>query len=135
MDQNPLGYVELGAAFLGQFYQSTTGQPQFPFRSSPIDRSETAFSEGGQSFTDVREQSEAFAVRYLGLTKTERDRMLEVFEFQGLGTPFFIHMDPNAAYFLDSPTSIRFVKFATPPTYELASPNNWTMDLELREEL
>lgn len=132
---NPLGYVELGSAFLGNFWEPTRGAIQIPFNGSYVDRSITVFSEGGQTFSDIREKTEMFNVEWKGLTITEKEKIDEIFERFGLSLPFFVSIDPTPAMSSAANYFLRFVKFETAPTYILESPENFSCSMTLREEL
>lgn len=133
--QNALGYLELGAVFLGDFFQPTRGAIQFPFQGQYIDRSPTIFSEGGQTFSDEQEKSEVFSVEWFGLTISEKEELDEHFDNVGTVSPFFLQFDPNAAISSSSRYYIRYCKFVTSPQYDLVSPGNYRMRMTLREEL
>lgn len=132
---NPLGYVEIGSVFLGRVYSPTQGRPQFPFDFELIDRSPLIFSEGGQTFSDIREQSAEYSTQWLGVKKGEMEQILEFFADVGISRPFFVMFDPDEVFNTDFKKSIKFVKFADRPTFSLQSPNNYSMTLNFREEL
>lgn len=132
---NPNLYVELGVVYLGDIYTTDRGRVQFPFKGAPKDYSTTIFSEGGQTFSDIREKSEEFTIEWFGLTIDDVEQLLEIFDDFGTSFPFFISFDPDAAFSTDADTKIRFVKFATEPDYELSSPGVFSMSMRLREEL
>jgi hypothetical protein len=133
--ENAYGYVEVGAFFLGEYYSPTTGRVQFPLDSSFIDRSTNVFSEGGQSFSDIREQSQEFSVEWFGLTKTDIEDITEIFRDYGIAKPFFVSMDTAAVYSSLANRRLKFVKFASEPSYTLEAPNIFRMDMKFREEL
>lgn len=132
---NPNLYVEIGSVFLGNFYSPTRGAVQFPFSSTPIDRSTTIFSEGGQTFSDIREKSQSFNLDWSALTSTEMEELLEVFDDFGTGIPFFIQLDPDGVFSSSANYYTRFVKFESEPKYSLERPNFFQTTWQLREEL
>lgn len=134
-DQNPLGYVEVGAFFLGESYNPTYGKPQFPFNGQYVDRTENIFSEGGQSFSDIFPQTERFQVQWSFLRKDEKEKFQELYRMVGKGTPFFVSFDPNEAFSTTEARNIRYVKFESEPTYELATPNNFRSAMVFLEQL
>lgn len=134
-DQNPLGYIEVGAFFLGEYYAPTQGVVQFPLQSSYIDRSEITYSEGGQEYSDIREKSQSFSVTWNGLTKTEIEDIDEIFNVYGTSLPFFVSMDSDEVYSSVLNRRVRFVKFADEPSYSFISPNLFTMTMQFREQL
>jgi hypothetical protein len=132
---NPLGYEQIGSAFLGNYYETTRGKPSFPLNFLPIDRSETVFSEGGQTFSDIREKSEGLSVQYRLLTKQEREELNSIFDKFGTAVPFFIALDNDETFSTDANVMVRYVKFAEPIKFTLETPNNFSADVSLREEL
>lgn len=134
-DQNPLGYIELGAAFLGDYTTTTRGSVQFPFGSQYIDRTETIFSEGGQTFSEIREQSQSFSLRWSHLTIAELELFDEVFSEFGTGVPFFIHYDVDTVFNSKTNKSVRYVKFQSPPSYALERPEFFTSQHQFLEQL
>lgn len=132
---NPLGFVEVGSVFLGDYYKSTRGQPQFPFRTIEVDRSETIFSEGGQTFSEIREKTERFQVDYFGLTIAEKEALVDIFDEFGTSVPLFISYDPNGVFTSVANLMCRYVKFEAEPSIDLVSPGNFRMSLQFREEL
>jgi len=132
---NPQGYLEVGSLFLGDFFEATRGRVQFPFSGSYIDRSPTVFSEGGQTFSDIREKSEAFTLDWYGLTVADKEQIDDLFTTYGTSIPFFIVLDPNEAFSSTAGYYVRYVKFESPPSYSLESPGNYACAMSLREEL
>lgn len=134
-DQNPLGYIEIGSLFLGIHYVPTNGSVQFPFQSSFIDRSTTVTAEGGQTFSDIKEKTQSYSLKWLNLSKDEIEDLTDIFNTYGTSVPFFISFDNNAVFSSSVNRRVKFVKFASEPTYELSSPDFFTMTMNLREEL
>jgi hypothetical protein len=132
---NPLGYVEIGSLFLGTLYTPTRGAAQFPLRSLPVDRTETIFSEGGQTFSDIREKTSRFEIQMIGLTYAEQESLMDIFDTYGIGRPFFVVLDPNQVFSSSINLSIRFVKWEAEPQFELVSPNHFRAQMLFREEL
>lgn len=132
---NPLGYVEIGSIFLGRVYSPTYGRPQFPFNIELVDRSPLIFSEGGQTFSDIREQTAQYQTDWLGLRKDEVESVMDFFADVGTARPFFVLFDPDEVFSTDFKKSLKYVKFASEPRFSLVTPNNYRMTLEFREEL
>lgn len=132
---NPNGYVEIGALYLGTVYETTRGKAQYPFASAMIDRSETVFSEGGQTFSDTREKSQSFTLQWAGLTIAEVEKLVEIFETYGTSKPFFIQFDPDSSFSSSGDYFTRYCKFIEPPNYQLESPGNFSLTMSIREEL
>lgn len=135
MDQNPLGYVQIGAFFLGNAFQPIRGRVQFPFQSSYIDPSETQKSDGGQSFSDVFEQSQSYSAKWLGLKKEDQENITDLFRQYGTSFPFIVSFDSVSAFSSSLNRMVKFVKFSNEPTYEIISPNNFTCDMQFEEQL
>lgn len=132
---NSQGYIEIGSAFLGDYIEPTTGAPQFPFTDNQIDRSNTIFSEGGQTFSDIREKTASFSFQWIGLTTTEKESINDFFSKSGTSNPFFIVMDEDEAFSNRTNYYTRYVKFENAPSFSLSRPNNWSVTFNLREEL
>lgn len=135
LDQNPRGYIEVGELYLGGHYSPDVGKPQFPFVSNFVDRTETVFSEGGQSFSEIRETSQEFQVDWFPLAKDEIEDLKDLFDQFGTGKSLFISFDSDAVFSTAEQRMIRFVKFASPPNYQLTDPNIFRMTMRFREEL
>lgn len=132
---NTAGYVEIGSIFLGIYFQPTTGAIQFPLSGGYIDRSQTSFSEGGQTFSDIRQKSEALDFDWKYLTYSEKEEIDAIFDNSGTSLPFFIQLDPDMVFSSTTAKYIRFVKFESEPRYSLDSPNNFSCRMQCREEL
>lgn len=133
--KNPLGYVEVGSIFLGDFFTPSQGSVQFPFEGNYVDESNIIFSEGGQSFVDIVEQTETFSFEISFLTVNEKEQIDLFFQKVGKGVSFFIVMDPNAVFSSDNNYFFRYVKFIDPPSYRLTNPGLFSVTMNLREEL
>lgn len=132
---NANGYVELGTVYLGDLFQATRGAVQFPFNGTYIDRSTTAFSEGGQTFSDIKPKSEQFSIRWFGLTIAEKEQIDDIFDTFGTSKPFFIQLDKTPAFSSTDSYYLRYCKFSTAPSYSLVSPGVFGCNMALREEL
>lgn len=135
LDQNPLGYIELGAVFLGNTYTTDRGAAQFPFQSEFDDQSKTVLSEGGQSFSDIIEKTQDFSLTWNALTKEEIEAISEIYERYGKSYPFFMAFDATEAFSTSIERRVRYVKFREDPSYQLDNPNNFSMRMRFREEL
>lgn len=134
-DQNPLGYIQIGAFFLGESFSPGRGRVQFPFSAEYIDRSEVVVSEGGQSFGDVFEQTESYNPQWLGLQEEDIELLDDIFRKYGTVFPFFVSMDTAEAYSTKANRRIKFVRFSQEPKYTLESPHNFACQMELLEQL
>lgn len=134
-DQNPLGYVQVGAFYLGGMYSPANGTPQFPFRQINVDRSETVYSEGGQTFSEEKQKTERFAIDWRYLSSDEKEDMEDLFQKFGTHTPFFISMDTSEYFSTTQAEFIRYVKFIEEPTFELFRAGLWSGTLTFEEQL
>lgn len=134
-NDNTAGYIEVGALYLGDFFDPTRARVQYPFAGSYVDRSITTFSEGGQSFSDVREKTEVFSISWFGLTVAEKEQIDTMWLSFGTSQPFFVEFDPDTSFYSTVNKSIRYVKFQQEPSYDLVSPANFSCRMTLREEL
>jgi hypothetical protein len=132
---NPQGFIEIGSLFLGDFFKPVRGAVQFPFAGKYVDRSNTVFSEGGQSFSDIREKTEQFELNWFGLTVLEKEEIDQHFENYGVSIPFFVCFDKDEVFSSDANYYIRYVKFSDDPSYKLTSPGVFECSMSLREEL
>lgn len=135
MDQNPNGYIQIGAFFLGNAFEPIRGRVQFPFQSRFVDRSQILSSEGGQSFADIYEQTQEYSIKWLGLKKEDKEDLTDLFRVYGVAKPFFVSFDTCAAFSETQNRMMKFVKFQSEPTWELISPNNFTCSMTFKEEL
>jgi hypothetical protein len=135
VDQNALGYVEVGAFFLGKIYSPQRGRAGFPMTVSFVDRTQNIFSEGGQSYSDIFEKTQIHTLNWNGLTKEDIEELDDIFETYGTGIPFFISIDSDAAFSTSLNRRLVFVKFDKEPQYELISMNNYSVSTSFREEL
>lgn len=131
---NAAGYVQIGSLYLGDLFTPTRGRVQYPFTGAYVDRSITSFSEGGQSFSDIREKTEVFTITWFGLTIADREEIDTLWDTLGKSNPFFIQFDSESAFSTDVEMT-RYVKFQQEPTYDLVSPTNFACRMILREEL
>ena len=132
---NPLGYVSLGAIFVGNFLNPSRGRANFPLVQSYIDRSQNVFSEGGQSFSDIKQKTQQFTVTIKGLQKADIEEFDIFFNDVGTGVGFFVSMDSDAIYSSNKNRRIILCKFNAAPRWSFVSPDNFTGNLVLREEL
>jgi len=135
VDQNPKGYIQVGAFYLGDMYQTVRGAPQFPFNSAPVDKTETVFSEGGQTFSEIKPQTDRFTLDWRALTVAEKERFELIFEEVGTGTPFFISIDTSVAFSSSQQYYIRYVKFIDEPKFDLSRPGIYNTTLSFEEQL
>ncbi len=132
---NPNGFIELGSVLLGDFFDPARGRVQFGKKDKYIDRSTTVFSEGGQEFSDIKQQSQQFDIVWRGLQKQDIEDLDILFQKFGTSTPFFVSMDVDAVYTTIAQRALRYVKFSSEPETVIESPNNFTVTMKFREQL
>lgn len=132
---NPNGYVQIGSLFLGDYFEPTRGGVQFPFSGAFIDSSVTSISEGGQSFSDVRQKTEVFSIDWYGINITDKELINDLWDNLGTSNSFFMQFDPDTAFSSSANKMIRYVKFQQAPQWNLVSPGNFSCKMTLREEL
>lgn len=132
---NPDLYIEISTLFLGDYVEPARGSVQFPLSAEFLDNTSTTYSESGQSFSDIKQKRERFSLSWYGLTVAEKEEIEDFFEVVGTGLPWFIAMDPDAAFSSHMEKMIRYVKFESPPRWKLESPTNFSLDMELLEEV
>lgn len=131
----PNGYVQLGALLMGDYWSPTRARAQFPLKQAYQDMSTTMISEGGQSFSDIKEITSTFDVEILGLYKEDVEEFDDFFSRVKTAKPFFISMDTAEVFSSDMNRRIMLCKFEREPVWTLESPNNFTLTFSLREEL
>lgn len=135
MDQNPNGYIQIGAFFLGTAFEPARGRVSFPLQSKYEDRSATVTSEGGQIFSDIYEQTQEYTLKWQGLQKADKEDLNQVFTDYGTVNPFFISLDTDSVYSTSQNRMFKFVRFASEPSWELITPDNFSCSMTLREDL
>jgi hypothetical protein len=135
VDQNPNAYIQIGAFFLGTAFEPPRGRITFPLQSKYEDRSITVTSEGGQIFTEVYEQTQDYTIKWQGLEKADKEDLNQIYSDFGTANPFFISLDTDSVYSTAKNRMYKFVRFASEPSWELVSPNNFSCNMVLREDL
>lgn len=133
--QNEYGYLEFSNLFIGQAFIPERGCAQFGFLNRLRDLSVTAYSESGVSLTDIKPQHQEFSFEFSFLTKEDVDNFMFLFEVHGTGKPFPIIMDKNLVFSVNSQDMTKYVKMLSEPDIRLVSPDNFTVSINLREEL
>lgn len=134
-DQNPFGYVEVGAFMLGDFFAPVRGRAQYGLDIDLVDHTQTLFSEGGQSYADIKPKTANYSISWRGLKKEAVEEIENQFAVYGTGIPFFVGLDTVPAFSSSSQRRLLFCKFAQEPRFTLISPNNFECSMLLREEL
>lgn len=134
-NDNPLGYIEVGAFFLGNYFNPTRGRVQFPLSVSTIDESDSIVSEGGQTYSDIKQPTASYQVRWFGLQKADIEEFEDQFQVYGSNRPFFVVMDSDATYSTTNTRRVLFAKIVGTPQWNLISPDNFELSLNLVEQL
>ncbi len=132
---NPNGYIQLGAVFLGNYMSWARGRANFPLKQGYIDRSVNVFSEGGQSFADIKSKTQKFSVSINALQKADIEEMDVFFNDFGTGKPFFVSMDTGQVFSSNVNRRVMLCKFDRAPSYDFLSPDFFIANITLREEL
>jgi len=132
---NPNLFTELGFVYLGNIFTMDRGAGQFPLSTTHNDRSVTVTSEGGETFTDIRQKHDIIPLLIRFMTKEEREDMKFIFDKFGKATPFFVELDADLAFTTSREEGLVFVKMENSPTDILETPNNFGVRVSLREEL
>jgi hypothetical protein len=132
---NADGYVEISNIYLGEIYEPTQGMVNFPLAVEFIDLTKADASETGVMFANVIQQTAIYNLNWFGLTKTEFEVLTQFIKDHGVGYPFFISLDPNSVYSSSAGKWIKYCRFNVAPKARLESPNVFSMDWQLREEL
>lgn len=132
-DQNPNGYIEVGAFMLGEFFNPVRGRVQFPLEISQEDRTNVVFSEGGQSYSDIKPKSARYSINWFGLQKADIELIEDYFAIYGKGIPFFVSMDSTEVFTSEAERRVIFCSFENEPSFTLERPDVWSTSFVLRE--
>ena len=133
--ENSNGYIQLGYVHLGSLLKPTRGRVTFGFGAGYDDFSNSVRALGGQVFSNLRAKTQTFQVSWEKLTKDDRDLFEDHFNNRGLSLPFIAVFDNGTVLSNDQPRFTRLVKYAETPSYQLVSPNNYTITMTLQEAL
>lgn len=132
---NSFGYIEISKIYLGDSIITTQGAVQFPLNTTMVDYGERSISRAGVTFHDSVQLTELIDVSWSFLSKSEKDEMEDFSRDVGLADPFFVGLDPDENFSQDMERHIRLVKFDSTPGFSLQTPNNFSSDWTLREEV
>jgi hypothetical protein len=133
--ENPRGYVEIGAVYLGDLMDFTRGAAVFPLERSGLDRSQTVFSEGGQAYALELPKTQGFRIQWQGILKEEAERMWAHWETVGKTRSFFLILDLPEAFTSNAQDWVKLVRFDNDHSDRLLSPNNFEAAWSLLEQL
>jgi hypothetical protein len=132
---NAYGYVEMAKCYLGEAVIPTTGAVQFPLNSTLVDYGERTIAKSGNVYYDVAALTEILEMNWSFLTKSEKEELEDFVRTVGLSTPFFVCLDPDENFSTDLERYVKYVRFDDPPKFSLVTPNNFSSDWSIREEL
>lgn len=134
-DQNPNGFVEVGAFMLGEFFNPVRGRVQFPLDISQEDRTTVVYSEGGQSYSDIKPKTASYSIKWFGLQKADIEYIEDQWARYGKGVPFFAAIDSTETFTTDAERRVIFCSFQNEPTFTLERPDVWSTSFVLKEAL
>lgn len=129
------GYVEIAKVYLGSMWTPSQGSVQFPFTNRGVDYSDIGYSELGHPLVTRRKKTQILTVSWWGLSNQDCEDLFDMWETFGKTDPFFINLDPDAVFTVDTSRNFKFVRFDNEPDFRLESPNVWSCTMQLREEL
>jgi hypothetical protein len=135
VDQNPNGYVSAGSLLLGEFFNPARGRVQFPLEIAQEDRTTVLFSEGGQSYSDIKPKTATYSMKWFGLQKADIEEIEDQFARYGTGVPFFRAVDSDAVFTSVSNRRVLFVQFVSEPSFALERPDVWSSSFVVKESL
>lgn len=132
---NPNGYIETGIVYLGDYFSYEKANVQFSFSGSYIDRSVTVTSEGGQTFSDEKQDTEKFGLDWYPLTNVDKDELDLFFNEFKTANPFFIQVDSGTAIGTTSDKYLRYVKLTAPISWSTNIANIYKASWSVQEQL
>lgn len=132
--QNPDGFLELSSMFFGNHFDSAEGAVQFPWRSGFEDESDTIKTEGGTTFSTVKQKTQDFSVRWFNLKKEDVEELENIFDEFGTSSPFWVSMDSGAVYSTAFNRRLVYVKLQNMDV-SLIRPNIFEVTQVFREEI
>jgi hypothetical protein len=133
--QNLNYYIELSKIFIGECFFSERGCPQFGLSNEFNDSSTTVYSESGTSLSEINNKTEVISFEFSFMTKGDMERLRLIFEEFGTAKPFFIIFDNNEVLSTEKEMWAKLVKFTKNISVEAVSPNNFTCEISVREEI
>lgn len=130
---NPLGYVEIASAFLGELLEPEEGCVNFPLRFKYIDFSRVDQSEWGNKSADVKQETMEVSLEWQYVDKASKEEMEEMVGIYKTAYPFWVALDPNEAFSTDFQNMIFQVQFQEMPDFILRKPNQFESTWDLRE--
>lgn len=133
--QNGNGFVQLGYIHLGSILEPSRGRISFGLSGNYVDFSDTVRVVGGQIYANNRAKTESFSFAWEKLTKEDKELFDAHFDDKGKTKAFVVSLDPDTAISSNSNVFTRLVKYASEPSWQIVSPNNYTVQMVLEEAL
>lgn len=132
---NPRGYLEFGACFLGDMITMTRGCAVRPLQFQGRDTSVIVVSEGGQVFGRKTPKTMGWGVRFQGLLRAEQEDLEAHWENVGITENFFAVLDARNAFSTVKENRVKLVRFNSDYQAELVSYDNFSAEMNLVEAL
>lgn len=132
---NVNGAVEVAMVFLGDFIAPDDGCVQFPFTTTHVDLSENQISDGGSAYSKIRNKTIEVDLDWFNLSNSEVEELRDFLEDVGVSYPFWVCLDPNAAFSSAVGKWVKIVRFDKMPDFTLISPSVWRSGWRIREEI
>ena len=120
---------------LGEFFDPVRGRVQFPLEIAQEDRTTVLFSEGGQSYSDIKPKTASYSMKWFGLQKADIEEIEDQFAIYGTGIPFFMAIDSDAVFTSNANRRVLFVQFVSEPSFALERPDVWSCSMQVKESL
>jgi hypothetical protein len=128
---NTDGYAEIGVAYLGTYDELTDAySPDYTYKQSQL--STVIQADQGATYTTHRAERRTWALMFPLITPTFKATLAAIQTTVGLGTNFFISLDPTDAtqlYYVYLPQDMEFSHVAT------SSGSKWNVSLNINEAL
>ena len=92
---NPDGYIEVGRAWIGEYFQTPGVAPTVSVDYNSA--SSKARSIGGQTYLDINYKYTNFGIRHSAITFAEKAEFQEVLDTVDTGIPYFIEFDETCS--------------------------------------
>lgn len=126
----------LGHMFIGDILNFETTNVAKGFTRTIIDPSIAQISESGTVYYDIRTPYESFnSLTVQNATSEERQMVKDMFDVNGVHTPFFVSLDPFLQFSDETDEYTRYVQFETPPMATHKFIDYYDITMSLREAI
>lgn len=132
---NTNGYLEISNLYLGDMLVFTQGAVQFPLKITKVDLGSASYGRSGTRFSDEIQMTDEIDLQWSALSDSECEELQDMMYLVGRTKPFFIALDPDEIFSTTGETQTRYVSFISNPGVSFISPNYWSSDWSLREEV